>query len=125
MEQEFSVKLPNKPGEIARLTEKLHEANINIRAISTEAHAEVARLVSADPEKTRETLEKAEMQFSVRNVLVVKLEDKPGELARVTRILANEGINLDAAYMFDKDSKHVHVALAVSDEEKARNVLKL
>ncbi|MBU1913898.1 MAG: ACT domain-containing protein [Thermoplasmatota archaeon] len=125
MEQEFSVKLPNKPGEVARLTEKLHEANINIRAISTEPHAEVVRLVSADPEKTREILKKAEMQFSVRNVLVVKLEDKPGELARVTRILANEGINLDAAYMFDKDSKHVHVALAVSDEEKARNVLKL
>ncbi|MBU0684325.1 MAG: ACT domain-containing protein, partial [Candidatus Thermoplasmatota archaeon] len=102
MEQEFSVKLPNKPGEVARLTEKLHEANINIRAISTEPHAEVVRLVSADPEKTREILKKAEMQFSVRNVLVVKLEDKPGELARVTRILANEGINLDAAYMFDK-----------------------
>ncbi len=125
MEQEFSVKLPNKPGEIARLTEKLHEANINIRAISTEAHAEIARLVSADPEKTRETLKKAGMQFSVRNVLVAKLEDKPGELAHVTKILANEGINIDAAYMLDKDSKHVHYALAVSDEEKARNVLKL
>jgi hypothetical protein len=32
---------------------------------------------------------------------------------------------IDAAYMLDKDSRHVHVALAVSDETKARNILKL
>ncbi len=74
---------------------------------------------------TRKSLSQSNMQFSERNLLVAKLEDKPGELARISSALAKEGINIDAAYMLDKDSKHVHVALAVSDENKARNILKL
>jgi hypothetical protein len=65
------------------------------------------------------------MEFSERNLLVAKLVDRPGELARISRVLANEGINIDAAYMLDKEGKNVHVALAVSDEQKAKNVLKL
>lgn len=124
-EKEFSVKLANRSGELARVTEILQKDGVNIRSVSTEPQAEVVRLVTSDPEKTRESLKRSEMQFSERNLLVAKLEDKPGELARVSRALAKEGINIDAVYMLDKDSKHVHVALAVSDENKARNILKL
>jgi hypothetical protein len=125
MEREFSVKLANRPGELARLTEALHKDGVNIRTISTEPKAEVVRLVTADPDKTKQSLNRANMEFSERNLLVAKLEDKPGELARITSTLAKEGINIDAAYMLDKDGKHVHVALAVSDEDKAKNILKL
>jgi hypothetical protein len=125
MEREFSVKLANKPGELARVTEALHKEGINVRTISTEPHAEVVRIVTADPDKSRESLRRAGMEFSERNLLVAKLEDKPGELARISRELAREGVNIDAAYMLDKDSKHVHIALAVSDEDKAKNILKL
>jgi len=125
MEREFSVKLPNRPGELARLTEALHKDGINIRTVSTEPHAEVVRLVTSDPGKSRESLRRADLEFSERNLLVARLEDKPGELARISSELAKEGINIDAAYMLDKDSKHVHVALAVSDEQKAKNILKL
>ncbi len=125
MEKEFSVKLANKSGELARVTEILQKDGVNIRSISTEPQAEVVRIVTFDPEKARQSFSRANMQFSERNLLVAKLEDKPGELARVSRALANEGINIDAAYMLDKDSRHVHVALAVSDENKAKNILKL
>ncbi len=125
MEREFSVKLPNRPGELARLTETLHKDGINIRTVSTEPKAELVRLVTSEPDKTRESLSQAKMEFSERNLLVAKLEDKPGELARISRELANAGVNIDASYMLDKDSRHVHVALAVSDEQKAKNILKL
>jgi len=125
MEKEFSVKLENKTGELARVTEALEKEGVNIRSISTEPKAEIVRLVTSDPEKTRKSLSQSAVQFSERNLLVAKLEDKPGELARISRVLAKEGINIDAAYMLDKNSNHVHVALAVSDEDKARNILKL
>ncbi len=125
MEKEFSVKLANKSGELARVTEVLQKEGVNIRSISTEPKAEVVRLVTSDPEKTRKGLSQSNMQFSERNLLVAKLEDRPGELARISSALAKEGINIDAAYMLDKNSTHVHVALAVSDEDKARNILKL
>ncbi len=125
MEREFSVKLTNRPGELSRLTETLRSDGVNIRTISTEPKEEIVRLVTSDPDRSRKSLRKANMEFSERNVLVARLEDKPGELARITSELAKEGINIDAAYMLDRDSKHVHIALAVSDEEKAKNILKL
>jgi hypothetical protein len=125
MEKEFSVKLTNKSGELARVTEILQKDGVNIRSISTEPQAEAVRIVTSDVDKTRKSLSQSNVQFSERNLLVAQLEDKPGELARISRALAKEGINIDAAYMLDKDSRHVHVALAVSDEDKARNVLKL
>jgi hypothetical protein len=125
MEREFSVKLANKPGELARLTEALQKDGINVRTISTEPKAEVVRLVTADPDKTKQCLGRANMEFSERNLLVAKLDDKPGELARISRTLAKEGINIDAAYMLGKEGKRVQVALAVSDENKAKNILKL
>jgi len=125
METEFSVKLPNRPGELARLTEALQKDGVNIRTVSTEPREGVVRLVTDHPEKSREALRRESLEFSERNVLVAKLEDKPGELARITRALADEGINIDAAYMLGREGKHVQVALAVSDEEKAKNILKL
>jgi hypothetical protein len=125
MEREFSVKLANRPGELARMTDALHKDGVNIRTISTEPHAEVVRIVTADPDKSRESLRRAGLEFSERNLLVAKLKDEPGELARISGALAREGVNIDAAYLLDKDSKHVHVAFAVSDEEKAKNILKL
>jgi hypothetical protein len=125
MEKEFSVKLANKPGELARVAEVLRKDGVNIRSIATEPNAEVVRIVTSDPEKSQRSLTQSGMQFSERNLLVAKLEDKPGELARISAALAKEGVNIDAAYMLDKDSTHVHMALAVSDEGKARNILKL
>lgn len=125
MEREFSVKLANRSGELAKMTEILQKDGVNIRSISTEPQAETVRMVTSDPEKTRKSLSQSNMQFSERNLLVAPLEDRPGELARVSSALAKEGVNIEAAYLLDKDSKHAHVALAVSDEEKAKNILKL
>ena len=125
MEKEFSVKLANKSGELARVTEVLQKDGVNIRSVSTEPQAETVRMVTSDPEKTRKSLAESGVQFSERNLLVAKLQDKPGELARISGALAKEGVNIDSAYMLDKDSEHVHVALSVSDEDKARNILKL
>jgi hypothetical protein len=125
MEKEFSVKLSNKPGELARVAEVLQKDGVNIRSIATEPCAEVVRVVTSDPEKSRRSFSQSNMQFSERNLLVAKLEDKPGELARISAELAKEGVNIDAAYMLDKDANRVHVALAVSDEDKAKTILKL
>src|SRR4030065_866153 len=105
MEKEFRVKLANKSGDVARVTEVLQKEGVNIRTISTEPKAEVVRIVTSDPDKTKQTLNRASLEFSERNLLVAKLDDKPGELARISRTLAKEGINIDAAYMLDRDGK--------------------
>ena len=125
MEKEFSVKLANKPGELARVAEALQKDGVNLRTIAIEHYAKVVRVITSDPEKARQNLTESNMMFSERTLLVAKLKDGPGELARFSRALAEEGVNIDSAYMIDKDSTYVHMALAVSDENKAMKILKL
>jgi len=125
MEREFSVKLDDIPGELARVTDALQKDGVDLRTITIEHYAKVVRVVTTDSEKARQSLTQSNMMFSERSLLIAKLKDGPGELARLARILAKEGVNIDSAYMVDKDSTSVHMALAVSDEEKARKVLKL
>jgi hypothetical protein len=125
MEKEFSVKLPNRPGELARVSQALEKGGVNIRTLSTEASGGIVRLVSSDETKCRHCLKQLGVEFSERNLLVARMEDRPGELARISAALSKEGVNIDGAYMLGRDAKSVEVALAVSDENKARNVLKL
>ena len=125
MEREFSVKLEDSPGELARVTDVLQKDGVNLRTIAIEHYAKVVRVITSDPEKARQNLTESDMMFSERDLLVAKLKNGPGELARVSRALAEEGVNIDSAYMIDKDSTYVHMALAVSDETKARKILKL
>lgn len=125
MEREFSVRLDNRPGELARMTQELSKDGVNIRAISTEPGAGIVRMVSSDEARCRECLQRMSLEFSERNLLVAQVEDRPGELARISAKLSGEGVNIDGAYLLDKDAKRVHIALAVSDEDKARNILKL
>ncbi|OGS43914.1 MAG: hypothetical protein A3K76_00115 [Euryarchaeota archaeon RBG_13_57_23] len=125
MEREFSVKLEDSPGELARVTDVLQKDGVNLRTIAIEHYAKVVRVITSDPEKARQNLTESDMMFSERDLLVAKLKNGPGELARVSRALAEEGVNIDSAYMIDKDSTYVHMALAVSDENKAMKILKL
>lgn len=125
MEREFSVKIEDNPGELARVTDILQKDGVNLRTIAIEHYAKVVRVITSDPEKARQNLTESNMMFSERDLLVAKLKDGPGELTRVSRALAEEGVNIDSAYMIDKDSTYVHMALAVSDESKARKILKL
>ncbi|UCE91447.1 MAG: ACT domain-containing protein [Methanobacteriota archaeon] len=125
MEREFSVKLENRPGELARMTEALSKEGVNIRAISTEPHAGLIRMVASDETKCRQCLQRMSIEFSERNLLVARVEDRPGELARISSMLSKEGVNIDGAYLLDKDSGIAQIALAVSDEDKAKNTLKL
>lgn len=125
MEREFSVRLENRPGELARMTHELSKDGVNIRAISTEPGASIVRMVPSDESRCRQCLQRMNAEFSERNLLVARVEDKPGELARISARLSEEGVNIDGAYLLDKDANQVHIALAVSDEDRARNVLKL
>ncbi len=122
MEREFSVRLHDKPGGLARVSKVLREDGVNIRGIAVQPRADAVSIVTSNPEKTRRSLNRSNMKFSERNVLVAKLVDKPGELARFSEVLARDGINIDSAYMLDRDKTYVHLALGV-DERKIRKTL--
>ena len=100
MTTELRVLLDDKPGSVAAVAEALGKAGVNIDALAgmpTGGGKGDIRVVVTDAAKAKSALEAAGQKVDrSREVLVVDLADKPGELARTARTLANAGINLDS-----------------------------
>ena len=68
----------------------------------------------------RRALEGAGFEVSAeRAVLVVDVPDRPGEIGRIARQLANAGVNIDLIY----EATYSRMAIGVDDLEKARTAL--
>ena len=57
-----------------------------------------------------------------REVLAVSLDDRPGELGRYARRLADAGINISALYMAAGQAGDLELIVAVENLEAAREV---
>ena len=69
MEREFSVKLENRPGELARMTQELSKDGVNIRAISTDPGASIVRVVASDESRCRQCLQRLNAEFRYRHYI--------------------------------------------------------
>ncbi len=118
---EFVVRLSNRPGSLARLTEVLAEAGVHIEALAAWGGDDlgVVRLIVDDADATRRTLDEAGLGAAEHRVLTTYISHQPGELARVTRNLAKAGVNIDALYVLNSHSEGVELAIAVDNPEDA------
>lgn len=119
MARDLTIKLQqDKPGSFARVADALGKAGINIEGV-TEVQGIVHVLVE-DAVGTRKALEAGGLKIEAeREVLVLNVPDRPGELARITRQIADASINLTVVYM----ANNTRVVLGVDDLAKARQVL--
>lgn len=124
--QQISVFLENKSGRLAHLTEVLGEAGINIRALSIADTSDfgILRLIVSRPEEAFKALKEAGFTVSITDVIAVEVEDKPGGLARVMKLLESEGINIEYLYAFlEKSSNNALVVFRVEQINDAINLL--
>jgi hypothetical protein len=123
---EFTVRLANRPGMLATLTEQLASAGINIEALAAFGVDEmgVVRLMVDDEVTTRSVLKRAGMSFEERPIAVTTLPHRPGALASMARNLADAGINIDAVYLLRSSAKGLDFALGVDDPERAAERLR-
>jgi len=124
--KEFDVYIQDKPGELAKVAELLGRNGVNIKAISSERSRSepMVRIVTDDESTTQNTLTRAAIRFDRRDVLTVKMLDRPGELGKVARRLARAMVNVNSIYILGKDAGMTEMAITVDDAEKARNALK-
>lgn len=123
---QLSVFAENKPGRLAAVTGILAKEKINIRAttIATSDTFGVINLIVDDPERARRALSKAGMTVSLREVLAVLIEDRPGGLDRLTQMLAKENININNAYGFVLEAQKKAVFVVDVDQmEKAQEII--
>ncbi len=125
MTLEFEVYIQNKPGDVARVAEALGRNSVNIRGISTDLgpNKPMIRLVTDDESSARNALKGANLDFSEREVIIVGLPDRPGELAKVAKALAKSGINIESLYILGARSSVEQIALVADHMERAREVL--
>jgi len=122
MPTDLTVVLQNTPGTFADMGEALGNAGINIDGVcGFPAGGEgIVHLLVEDATGARSSLEAAGLEVRAeREVVLVAVEDRPGELGRVCRKMADAGVNLDLVYTSNK----LQLVLGADDAEKARAAL--
>ncbi|VVB67872.1 ACT domain protein [Candidatus Norongarragalina meridionalis] len=120
----ITVVTKDRVGLLADVSGLLGENNINISSIAAEAHGKtgILRIGADNPAKTKEVLKKAGFDVSDFEMIVVRLKNKPGELARLTRELVENGIDIKNAYQFPADKGEVVFGFETSNVAKAKKV---
>jgi hypothetical protein len=124
--KEFDVYIQDKPGELAKVAEILGRNGVNIKAISSERsrNEPMVRIVTDDEATAATALTRATIRFDRRDVLSVRMLDRPGELGKIARKLARAMVNVNSIYILGKDAGMTEIAVTVDDLEKAKNALR-
>ena len=95
--KQLSVFIENREGRLEQVTEVLKEENINILSLSMADTTEygMLRMIVSDPEKAKAGLRSKGFSAMLTDVLAVKLEDKVGEMHKMTHILCSQGLNIE------------------------------
>jgi hypothetical protein len=125
--KEFRVTLGNRPGELARVAESLARKSVNIKSVAASALSGqvVLHLIGHDVEATRSALDEMRAKYTEQEVVILLLEDRAGELARIANQIAGAGLNLDAIYLTGKADNLVELAIACDDVKKAKKILEV
>lgn len=120
--KDLSIALENQPGALAGMGEVLGRAGVSVEGGGAwVANGTVAtHFLFADGDAARKALESAGIRvLAVKDVLVQRLrQDEPGQLGKISRRMAEAGINIEVMY-----SDHDHqLILVVDDYEKGRRV---
>ncbi len=128
MAYQVSVFLENKIGHFARVTRVLKDVHVNIRTMTLTNTANgwgILNLLVNEPEKAYEALSELGFSVSLREVIALRMEDRPGGLDNLLVKIAEAGINFDNAVgRITEENKTALLVLDVPDIESARQKLR-
>jgi hypothetical protein len=127
MPVEIVIETEDRPGVIADLGELLGDANVTITAAAAVAidGKGIVHFVIDDADRALSALRLAGWKVRrSREVLAVSLDDRPGELGRYARRLADAGINISALYTAGSRGGDREIIVAVDDLNEARRATK-
>lgn len=118
---QINVFIQSQPGHMARILDLFEGAGVNVRGFSAADTGDygIVRFVVDDPEAALDVLKSNESACSKSEVLCAKLEDTPGELARVLGIFAKCGINVRYCYSMIS----TYIVVSVKDLDEAERLL--
>lgn len=102
MTMDLVIEVDNEPGALARVAAAISDAGVNIAAATCVGPADRAELHILVPhaEAAKHSLAISHLAVTrEREVVVVPVEDRPGQLADLTRTIAHAGVNIDLVYV--------------------------
>jgi hypothetical protein len=102
----------------------LSSAHVNIRSLSTVDDVDwgIVGLIVDDVEKTRGILRSHGLKFGESNVLTLSLDNKPGEVARITKTLSDNNISIVHTNLTAEGQRSLLV-LMTTDNDRACKLL--
>ena len=123
---QISVFLENRSGQLAEITRLLADANVDIRALSIAETADcgLARMIVDDSAKASSILLQHGDILSMTPVWAVEVPDRPGGLADMLGILAENHVDVEYMYsLFTHKDGHAYMVMRISDEPKFLDAL--
>jgi hypothetical protein len=122
MLEEITVIVDDRTGVLADIGELLGANNVNIDTLAATTYngSGVVHLVVDDGEEAGEVLTANGFKVEgVRPVMTATLDDRPGELGRYCRRLADAGVVISSAYLAKRGNGETEMVFAVDDLESA------
>lgn len=114
-------------GSLSKPLEVLTLANVNIRAMCMADTSEfgILRLVVDDPLKGKEVLEENNFLVKITDIIGVEMNDSPGGLTTVLRVIKQNMIDLEYLYAFSHEKEGKAILLLHADDiDNLINILK-
>jgi hypothetical protein len=113
--KDLAIQLENRPGALADMGDALGRAGVSVEgggAWVVDGRG-VAHFLVEDAPAARRALEEAGIRvLEERDVIVQRLkQDEPGQLGKITRRMADAGVNIEVLY-----SDHDHQLILVVDD---------
>jgi len=124
--KQISVFVENKIDQISEITKILGENKIDIKFVSIADATEfgILRMISSEPERAVEVLEKTGIAVKLSDVTAIEMPDRPNGLAEILTVLSNANINIEYLYAFvGRNEKTSVVVFKADNAELAENSL--
>lgn len=125
--KQISIFVENKPGRLAEITGIIAANNINIRALSVAdtTHFGILRIIVDNPEAVERVLREAGLTVSITSVITACIHNRPGGLAEVLTLLADNDIAIEYMYAFiAKSDNEAYVVMRIEAETAAVKLLR-
>lgn len=120
----FTVNLPNRCGELARLCEAMADSGVNlVLGATTRDEGGTVVFIADDEASAQGVLQDTGMTYTMRRALTIRMDNQPGTGAATFRKLADAGVNTDLLLPVRISDSLFFAVICVDDPDKAASAL--
>jgi hypothetical protein len=125
MANQFVVQLKNEPGSMAVLAEALAARGVDLRAIGGGGIGDAGHVImtTADDDATRKILDEGGYVYVEGESILAEVDDRPGGMARISRALADAGVNIYGHLFLGRWGDRAMFAFVVDRPDVAKPIL--